>query len=272
MLQALAGPRRARRPLSDRRAMAAMEFALVAPVMGIIFIGALNICRAYIAWEEVNNAAEAVVQAAEKLAEDEAKNSTTGTPQLSYTDMQAAMSTIYVEMPGLDYGKGDGLLGQGAFAVTLSEVDYSPRCANTSGCAAQTPQTLWSSYLAEGGNYLDQINGTLSQVTSPTGQLYRSCGTLVASATFPNNQAQLLYMVSPMATPALFGPFTMTMAPQLVADVRFVFKPTPNPFIKSIVFWASSTLPAPIGGPSQEVAYNSSASPTSNVKYCGPIT
>jgi Flp pilus assembly protein TadG len=263
-----------RRPLADRRAIAAMEFALVAPVMGILFLGALNICRAYIAWEEVNNAAEAIVQAAEKLAENEAKNSSDGTPQLNYTDMQAAMSTIYVQMPGLDFGKGDGLLGTGAFAVTLSEVDYSPRCTTTSGsgCTAQTPQTLWSSYFTEGGSTLDQTNGTISLVTSPTGQLYRSCGTLIASASFPNNGAQLLYMVSPMATPAIFGPFTMVMAPQLVADVRFVFKPTPNPFIKSIVFWASSTLPAPVGGPAQEVIYNSSASPTTNVKYCGPIT
>jgi hypothetical protein len=247
------------RPLAprSRRGVAALEFALVAPVMAIMFFGTLDICRAYIAWQEVNNAAEAVVQAAEKLA------ITPGSPttQLNATQMQAAMSVIYVEMPGLDYGRGRGLLGRGTFAITLSEVDFAPLCATTTltaKCPAQTPQTLWSTWLTEGGPYINLAPPLDTPFT-------RACGPLIPSSQFPNNKNQLLYMITPTAT--LTGGVNVTLVPQLVADVRFVFKPTFHVFVSQITFWASATLPAPLGGTSQEVSFDPSAG-TANVVPC----
>jgi len=240
--------------------VAAMEFALVAPVMAIMFFGTLDICRAYIAWQEVNQTAEAVVQAAEKLAIVQGATTT----QLNATQMQVAMSVIYVEMPGLDYGNGDGLLGTGAFAVTLSEVDFTPLCATTTitgNCTAQTPQTLWSSWLTEGGF---ELNNT-SPLTTPgpvTAPFNRACGPLVPTSQFPNDNTQLLDMITPTAMLA-GGATNVTLVPQLVADVRFVFVPTFAVFVSKITFWASATLPAPLGGTSQEVSFNPSAG-TSN--------
>jgi len=235
-----------------RSGVAALEFALVAPVMAIMFFGTLDICRAYIAWQEVNNTAEAVVQEAEKLA----INSGSTTTQLTATQMQAAMSVIYVEMPGLDFGKGDGLLGQGAFTVTLSEVDFAPLCGTatlTGTCTAQTPQTLWSSWLIEGGPYLNNTSTTAGPVTAP---FYRNCGQLIPTSQFPyNNKTQLLDMVTPTTTLS-GGNTTLTLVPQLVADVRFVFVPTFHVFVQNITFWASATLPAPLGGTAQEVTFS----------------
>lgn len=236
----------------SRRGVAALEFALVAPVMAIMFFGTLDICRAYIAWQEVNNTAEAVVQEAEKLA----ITSGSATTQLTATQMQAAMSVIYVEMPGLDFGRGDGLLGTGSFAVTLSEVDFAPLCGTatlTGNCTAQTPQTLWSSWLTEGG---PELNKTPPMSPGPAdAKLYRECGPLNPTSQFPNDKTQLLDMITP-ATTLSGSNATVTLVPQLVADVRYVFVPTFRVFVHNIVFWASATLPAPLGSTSQEVVFS----------------
>jgi hypothetical protein len=237
--------------------VAALEFALVAPVMIIMFFGTLDICRAYIAWQEVNNTAEAVVQAAEKLAVTQGATTT----QLNATQMQAAMSVIYVEMPGLDYGNGDGLLGKGRFSVTLSEVDFAPLCATTAGCAPQAPQTLWSGWLTEGGPYLNLTS-------SKADMLYRDCMPLIPVASFPDDDTQLTVMVTPTSALAPGRGIGVTLVPQLVADVQFRFIPTIGAFVtKPIWFRASATLPAPLGGTSQEVSFDPSAG-TDNVKQC----
>jgi hypothetical protein len=239
------------------RGVAALEFALVAPVMIIMFFGTLDICRAYIAWQEVNNTAEAVVQAAEKLAVTQGATTT----QLNVTQMQAAMSVIYVQMPGLDYGNGDGLLGQGRFAVTLSEVDFAPLCNTTAGCAPQAPQTLWSGWLTEGGPFLDQTS-------SKNNKLFRDCERLIPVASFPDDDTQLTVMVTPTLAQAPGGGGTgVTLVPQLVADVQFTFKPTLGAFVPQIVFRASATLPAPLGGTAQEVTFDNSAG-SDNIKLC----
>ncbi len=237
------------RAAAATRGVAALEFALVAPVMAIMFFGTLDICRAYIAWQEVNDAAEAIVQAAEKLS----ITANSPTTQLTAAQMQAAMSTIYVEMPGLDYGNGDGLLGTGQFTAILSEVDFVPLCNTTANCAPQTPQTLWSSWLTEGGS-----SPPLMQSTAQF-PLYRACS-LTAVPSFPNDDTRLLDMITPTKTNVANGAnTTMTLVPQLVADVRFTFIPTFHVFVPQIVFWASATLPAPLGSTSQEVTFNGTA-------------
>jgi hypothetical protein len=230
-----------------RRGVAALEFALVAPVMAIMFFGTLDICRAYLAWQEVNDAAEAIVQAAEKLS----ITANSPTTQLTAAQMQAAMSSIYVEMPGLDYGFGDGLLGTGQFTAILSEVDFAPLCATTANCAPQTPQTLWSSWLTEGGSSPPLM---LSTAQFP---LYRACGPLTPVARFPNDDTQLTTMITPTKTQiANGGSAGITLVPQLVADVRFTFIPTFHVFVPQVVFWASASLPAPLGPTSQEVTFS----------------
>ncbi len=237
-----------------RRAVAAMEFAMVAPIMVICFFGTVDICRAFIAWAEVNNSAVAIAQAAEKLSVITANSLT----KLTTTKMQAAMSTIYAQMPGLDYGNGDGFLGKGSFAVTLSGVVFTPTCYNTANCPAQAPITIWSSYLSEGGSSLNQTNTVLNP-------LLRACGPLTAQPNFPNNSTQLLVM----ATPTLItgGSANMTMVPQVVADVRFTFIPTFNMFVHAITFWASATLPSPLGGTQNPISSDTTGA-TGNAVNC----
>ena len=248
--------RRARRRFEHRRGVAAMEFAFIAPVMIILFYGTVDVCRAFIAWAEVNNAAAAIAEAGEKLSVTTANSLT----KLTYTQMQAAMTTIYAQMPGLDYGKGDGFLGKGTFAVTLSGVIFTPTCAKTTGCASQKPYTMWSSYLAEGGAYL-------SQTPTQAAPLTRACGALTPVYYFPNNSTQLTTMIFPAYYAGSFGGTVLTMVPQVVADVRFTYVPAFNIFVHSITFWASATLPSPLGGTDNQIVFSNTA-PTGNVVSC----
>ncbi len=241
-----------RRAMRNRRAVAALEFALIAPVTAVLLVGVFDISRAMTAWEETCNAAQAIAQAAEKLSVP----ANLGQPTLNATQMQNAMSTIYAQMPGLNLGHGGGSL-PGLFAVTLSSIEYLPLCQNTSGCAAQTPYTAWSSYFAEGG-------GQLITKTLGSGALLRACGALTAVSNFPNDATQLTKMVDP--TKAI-GAVPMTLTPQIVADVHYTFTPTFSMFLNPITFWASAVVPTPLGGTNMTTTFDTTP-PTGNVVSC----
>jgi hypothetical protein len=166
------------------------------------------------------------------------------------------MSTVYAQIPGLALGSGKGAY-TGPFSVTLSAIVYLPLCTLTAGCAPQTPYTLWSSYLTEGGPQL-------MTVATPASPLLRPCGSLSGVSQFPNDNTQLSKMLDPTKT-AGGGP--MTLAPQVVADVRYVYTPLFSLFIGGpVTFWASATAPTPVGGAAQAVAF--SAGGAGNVVSC----
>jgi hypothetical protein len=252
----LIGTGRARR-CAARRGVAAMEFALIAPVMLLLVFGTLDLGRALIAWQQVNYAAEAVVQAAEKLS---VVNGTMANPAvLTDEQMQAAMSTIYVEMPGLNKGRGNGLLGHGGYGVTLSEVVYTPTCNTTTGCGTQTPYTYWSSYLQEGYGRLNKPPAVT--IMPPE----RPCDKLDTETFLPANTTeslQLTTIVAPLSNVTVAGsPTPLPMSPQLVADVSFTFVPYFNAIFGfflpdgGVTFRASATLPTPVGDTSTPVDF-----------------
>jgi Flp pilus assembly protein TadG len=264
--------------LGDCKAVAALEFALVAPVMLMLFFATVDICRAYIVWQEVDNAAEAVAQAAEKLSV------TSGQPltMLNSTQMQNAMSTIYAQMPGLVTGQLTGKYG-----VTLSSVVYSPSCAytNPSLCNAngfsQTAYVQWSSYLQEVAGAPSSCTASSqlmcnASVAPLRGSAAAGCvtsGTPTGSAAlstvrqFTNDSNQLKEMLNPtlVALP-------MVLVPQIVADVQYTYSPPLMPAVakwlfvaNSITFYASATLPAPLGGTKQAITYNTTGGNASYV-------
>jgi hypothetical protein len=232
--------------LAERRSVAAMEFAMIAPAIATMALGVFDIGRALIVWQQLNDAAVAITEAAEVMS------ITTGTggaaTQLTAAQLQNAMTTIYAQIPGLNLGAGNGMF-PGAFSVTLSSVSFYPLCATAVSCGSvQTPYTDWSSYLTSGGVKLEQPPGTLAT------SLLRPCypTALVAVRQFPNQAPQQLQdMVNPLLVK---NGATMTLAPQLVADVSYQFTPTFPFFVHPVTLWASSALPAPFGGLSQQVA------------------
>jgi Flp pilus assembly protein TadG len=234
---------------ADARSVMALEFALVAPVMLTLTMGAVDGARALLIWAEIHNAANAIAQAAEKLAVTTNPSTGAVTAELTADQMQQAMSTIYAEIPGLDLGNGNGLF-PGQFAVALGSVTYTPLCTSASGCGSQTVTLLWTTYLTVGGTKLAQ-------------GWYRACGSESQVAQLPANNGRMQEMVSPVSA----GGTAMTLTPQIVADVKYVFTPYFPYFFGSVTFYATATMPAPIGGLSQQITLNAGAS-TGNVVSC----
>jgi Flp pilus assembly protein TadG len=247
---------------SPRAGVAALEFAIVAPVVMMLIWGVYDISRALLAWEETVHAAEAVAQAAEKLSITNTQDPLTGKPitSLTSTQMQLAMTSIYAEMPWLDLGNNTGTFS-GSYSVTLSSIAFTPTCngnqyrANSALCNTQVPVVLWSSYLTEGGSQL---------MSPPPGinSLWRLCApTPIVKPQFPNDVTQRLVMIDPNLVP---NPTmaNMNLIPQVVADVEYSFVPT-FPFFagRSYTFYASATFPAPLGDEDQEIVYDQKDSP-----------
>jgi hypothetical protein len=243
----------------DRQGVAAMEFAMVAPIMLLLIWGVYDTARALVAWEEVYHAAQAVAQAAEKLSVTNQTLPGGNTPETALTaqQMQDAMTSIYAEMPMIPNASNPNGSFLGSYAVILSGVAFRPLCPanSTNTCVTQTPYVLWSTYLNE---------GNAGQMLNPPPSLpdiyFRQCVAPLASvAHFPNNNNQLLYMINPNLQSG--GVSNINLIPQVVADVVYVYNPT-FPLLRnfSYTFWASATFPAPLGGDDQEIKFNGSSS------------
>ncbi len=239
----------------DARGVAAMEFAMVAPIVLFLVWGVWDITRALLAWEETYHAAEAIAQAAEKMSvtTKTQAGSTQPLTMLTAQNMQDAMTTIYAEMPWLHLGDGTGLF-LGHYQVTLSGVSFDPTCPASvnNACGTQTPTVLWSSYLTLSGG-----GGQLA--TPPLGNplaLYRLCGPLVSVAQFPNNGNQLFDMINPNKDGGP-GAANMILIPQVVADVVYTYTPS-FPLLSHFTynFYASATFPAPLGGDDQQIVFD----------------
>jgi hypothetical protein len=255
--------------LAEQRSIATLEFAMVAPIMLTMTIAVFDIGRALIIWQQLNNAASAIAQAAEKFSVTVDPNTGETLTELTPQQMQDAMTSIYAQMPGLALGNGTGTLS-GPYSVTLSSVVFSPVCtyADPSKCATQVPYVLWSSYLTEGGVKLAQPPATSAS------KLLRQCNDelpLTQAATFPNNSSQLSVMINPT-----LGGTALTLTSQVVADVSYTFYPSfPQfpfmPFKSGVTIYASATMPDPFGGLDQVVQLNAQGgtyNEGTNPEYC----
>jgi Flp pilus assembly protein TadG len=248
------------RPRADRRGVAAMEFAMIAPVILTMIWGVYDVARALIAWEETYHAATAIAQAAEKMSVSN-KNYPNGAviSSLTANQMQNALTSIYAEIPFIGLGNGTGSF-TGGFSATLSGVEYFPTCpaSNTGVCAPQIANVIWSTYLADGGAQLIKPPGAL-----PT-TVWRACGPPSGGqqAQFPNNSTQLTVLLDPNKAGA--GGTKINLIPQVVADVQFIFKPTFPLITRTFTFWASASFPAPLGGDDDPIVFDLTDS-TSNI-------
>jgi len=267
-------PRFRRRPgvAAARDGVAALEFAMVAPILLVMIWGVYDVARALIAWEEVCRAAEAIAQAAEKLSVTGRTNVTTGGPITALTSdkMQQAMTSIFAEMPFVGLANHSGTF-QGSFSVTLSGVAYATpldiygQPANNLGVyVPQTAAIMWSAYL----------NTAAAQVlrppTTPQAQVRRQCAAPSMRSSFPNDSTQLTVVPNPN----LISGTSINLIPQVVADVQYVFKPTFPLINKTFTFWASATFPAPLGGDDNPIQFDltNSTSNIATVLYCAPYT
>lgn len=264
--------------LAERRSIASVEFALIAPILLSISLASLDLSRALLVWQQVNDAAEAVVENAEKMSVTTNKDGLV-VSALTPAAIQAAMSTIYAQMPGIFVSRPNSPFGgvfPGSFAVTLSSVAFTPLCnpnatPTTPACTLanvppQSPVTVWSSYLTRGkGNTRINLNYT----PEPNNPLLRPCGAnaMVARSQFPNTiPGQFTTMIDPTKVQ---GAPKMVLVPQLVADVQYNFVPLFSLVFGNVTipFVASAALPAPVGQTNSYVDLNGTGS--DNPVYCG---
>jgi Flp pilus assembly protein TadG len=145
MLSAL---RRAAKFLAGRRALAALEFVLVAPVLVSLLYGVYDISQAMIVYQEVYNSAHSIVASSTNLAVNVSTNATS----LTYNQIQEAESEIWGQIPTL---RGD--YQNGTKSVTISSVVFEPTFTTatcTTGSATTpcyVPVVVWSVAYA-GGN------------------------------------------------------------------------------------------------------------------------
>jgi hypothetical protein len=163
------------RVLRSRRATAALEFALVATPMVILFYGVYDLSEAMIFYQEVYNAAHSMAASASAAS----VNTTTGATSLTYTQIQQVESEIWGEIPTLRGDYQDGIK-----SVTLSSIVFEPSTGTTTlTCGlggtnppCYTPVVVWSVLYAGGnaaaqGRSFKMSNGAAEVVNfTPTAQ------------------------------------------------------------------------------------------------------
>jgi len=201
----------------DKRGVAALEFAIVAPMVFAFVVGVIDITKAMILQEQVYEAAHTIPITASNLAVQPDHTTT-----LTVAQAQQSMSAIFAEIPWLRGG-----IESGARSVTLTSVTFTlanASCNPQTTTCAYLAQVAWSvSYADPSGRYPGNAN-TFTAVTRACSNLTQVAPTAIT----PGNLTQL-----PTAN-------VVNPDPILVADVHYQYTPMFLTFITGPVdFWAS---------------------------------
>ena len=215
-------PRSARDFASCRRGVAALEFALVAPVMIVMMIGVVDIARAMTVQQEVYNSTHSILVSASSLAVQTDK-----TTSLTVTQAQQALSSVFAALPGRRSGALSGVTGVILTSVNFTQSD--PNCTPTqSQPCAYVPNVAWSvAYADPPGRNANNAN-TFQTATRP-------CMTLNQTTPTQETPGDL----TSVRTKGLTNP-----DPMLVVDTHYRYTPLFFNFITGpIDFWSSGYWP-----------------------------
>jgi Flp pilus assembly protein TadG len=147
------------RSWNDRRGVAALEFALVFPLMIALLFGVYELSEPMIIYQEVYAAAHSIPASASSIAVQ-----ADGSTSLTYAQVQFEASTIFAEIPALRAGQQ----GQGGLTgVTISSVVFEPTTAGCTPSASNrcsyTPNVAWSVAYTGGDSGLNPYEVLLGQ-------------------------------------------------------------------------------------------------------------
>ncbi len=183
---------------TSRRGVAALEFAISAPLLIVLMMSMYDAANGWLAWQRMAVAAQSVGQIATLVAVN-----ADGTNSLSHDQAWRASTAVYAAMPEL--------LAAGAkYGVTMTEVEFfTYDSCNTTSCTADVS---WSTVLL--GAVPPRLCGTLAVVANqaPTG-----------SSVLPENVFQaapvlvvdVAYQFTPMFLGTLTGPIAMARSAYL---------------------------------------------------------
>ncbi len=216
--------------------MAAIEFALIAPIFAMLMIGVYDISVAVTLNQEVSNAAHTIPTSASTLAVQPDDTTT-----LTVTQVQQVLSGIYAAMPMLRNGAAAGIHSATLTSVSFQQSD--PQCV-----ASSTTACPYLAYAKWSVSYAEPTGRPLSSGTG-----FTSVSRCQAAGT-PLRQV----------TPAQYTPGDLTSLPTaavsapdpiLVADIHYQYTPLFYNFITGpIDFWAIGLWPvrtASLSAPAQ---------------------
>ncbi len=126
-------PDRARRLRADRRGVAALEFALLAPALVVIVLGLYDISKAVIVWWQLSAAAGAIARIGTTYAA-----TPDNTNVLSTTQAASASTAIFAVIPALAQGPSS------RYGVTMTSVVMTPTVPGCSSNCTYLSNTAWS--------------------------------------------------------------------------------------------------------------------------------
>lgn len=129
--------RTSQRLSNDNQGVAALEFALVLPLMIALVFGVYELSEPMIIYQQVYSAAHSIPASASSIAV-QGDGSTT----LTYAQVQFEESTIFAEIPALRNGAQNG---GGNDSVTISSIVFEPKedCAPNAPCN-YSANVVWS--------------------------------------------------------------------------------------------------------------------------------
>jgi len=213
--------------LCSRPGLAAIEFALIAPLMITACAGLYDLTTAFLAWQRVNMAALAMAQIATYQAATTTDNNI-NTNVLNLIEAQTAASAIYAYLP-------DTMTAlTSSFAVVVTSVVVTLQNTSCTAACSYISNVAWSGLFQGGAGTTRACGaGALGWVADTAGP---------SSTTLPTDLQQV--------------------QPVLVVDVYYTFQPMFFTFITgNILMMGSAYFPPRTGLPSDWVQYYSAGSP-----------
>jgi Flp pilus assembly protein TadG len=231
----------------DTASLAALEFAIVLPLMLILLAGVYDLSEAAIVRAEVYNAAESMAASASSLAV-QSDNSTA----LTYAQVQQVESTIWALVPTLRDGQQVGT----PMSVTMSSVFFFPTLTNSCGFGTTTPcqynaDVAWGVTYAggdSGATFVPEVpNADCNQIFSTPSQ------DQVTPSTALNGTQNILEFKTLNLTTTSGGTTALPdgdpaneagVAPILAVTIQFTYRPLFNLFLlQPYTFWVDGYWP-----------------------------
>jgi hypothetical protein len=198
------------RLFAERRSAAAMEFAMVAPLLVVLLFGVYDLSTALIYYEEVYNAAHSIAASVSNQAVV-TSGPNEGVNSLTFSQVQQAESMLWGEIPPLRADIQDGVK-----SITISSIVFESTVAGTNPPAGTNyvPVVVWSEAYAGGtsGRSFQSSNSSinLAQPYYPVGSQTRSYTPIIV-ATAPLRSCSATATI-PAAYPAIYGSLNQTAA------------------------------------------------------------
>jgi len=230
---------RARRFRRDRRCTAAMEFALISPVMAALFFAVYDISDTMISYQEVFDAARAISSSVSNVAVQGSNSST----KLYYSQIELQASAIFAQMPELRSGFHNGVT-----SVTVSSINFEKKTSCTPGTnCVYLPYVVWSVAYggppgATGPTFTDALRSCATDTVS------NGVATLTQSSALTQTTAtgSTAGNLSVLRSSTLTSETALAAAPDpiIVVDVHYRYVPVFNVFVKKAVdLWADAYWP-----------------------------